>query len=68
MIDIATDAIFVRDLDNRILFWSQGAERLYEWTTTESVGKQAPDLFQQESMTQIEERLQITLDKGSWQG
>jgi len=29
LLDIATDAILVRDL-NKILFWNKGAERLYE--------------------------------------
>lgn len=39
LIDQATDAIFVKDLDNKILFWSQGATRLYGWEATEAVGK-----------------------------
>ena len=31
LLDIASDAIFVRDLEHRILYWYQGAERLYGW-------------------------------------
>lgn len=73
LIDIATDAIFVRDLDNRILFWSQGAERLYGWTAEEALGKIASNLFQseflqQESASQIEEILNHCLQQGLWQG
>jgi GAF domain-containing protein len=34
LLDIATDAILVRDLDHRIKFWNQGAERLFGWSAT----------------------------------
>ena len=36
LLDIASDAIFVRDLDHHILYWNQGAERLYGWSAAES--------------------------------
>jgi two-component system, cell cycle sensor histidine kinase and response regulator CckA len=45
LIDIATDAIVVQDLDNRILFWSKGAERLYGFTAAEILGRKADELF-----------------------
>ncbi|WP_236721312.1 PAS domain S-box protein [Trichormus sp. NMC-1] len=50
LIDVATDAIFVCDLENQILFWSQGAERLYGWTTEESLSKTTHELFYKESL------------------
>lgn len=68
LIDIASDAIFVRDLSNRILFWSQGAERLYGWTAEEVKNRVAYELFNQESRTQLEDALKITLDRGTWNG
>ncbi|MBD2520912.1 PAS domain S-box protein [Nostoc sp. FACHB-133] len=68
LIDIATDAIFVRDLENRILFWSPGAENLYGWTAEESMGKLAHELFQVESLSQLAAALKTTLEQGSWQG
>ncbi|QHG15155.1 PAS domain S-box protein [Nostoc sp. ATCC 53789] len=68
LIDIATDAIFVRDLENRILFWSRGAENLYGWTAEESMGKLAHELFQVESLSQLAAGLKTTLEQGSWQG
>ena len=35
LLDISSDAIFVRGLDNRIRFWNQSAERIYGWSTAE---------------------------------
>jgi PAS domain S-box-containing protein len=68
LIDIATDAIFVRDLDNNILFWNQGAERLYGWTAEEALGKPAAELFEREAASQPAESLLIVAEKGFWQG
>src|SRR5215216_346564 len=39
LLDEARDAIVVRGLDHKILFWNKGAERLYGWTPEEAVGK-----------------------------
>lgn len=68
LINIATDAIFVRDLENRILFWSRGAENLYGWTAEESVGKLVHELFQIKSLFQLEAGLKTTIEQGYWQG
>jgi PAS domain S-box-containing protein len=45
LIDIAPDAFLIHDLDNRIIFWSQGAEQLYGWTADEVLGHIADDFF-----------------------
>ncbi len=68
LIDIASDAIFVRDLENRILFWSQGAERLYGWTAEEARGKKAPEMFEAKSSSKLQASLNTTIEQGSWQG
>src|ERR1051325_3217585 len=41
LLDESRDAIVVRALDNRIIFWNKGAERLYGWTPREAVGRTA---------------------------
>ncbi|WP_066425717.1 PAS domain S-box protein [Anabaena sp. 4-3] len=68
LIDVATDAIFVHDLDNHILFWNRGAETLYGWTVEESLGKKADQLFDKESSFQLQAGLKATIAQGSWQG
>ena len=68
LIDIASDAIFVRDLSNRILFWSRGAERMYGWTKEEVENRVAQEIFNQESSSQLEKAMATTLEKGIWNG
>lgn len=45
LINKARDAIVVSDLDGRITFWNQGAERIFGWTTAEAVGRHRHELF-----------------------
>ncbi len=68
LLDVATDAIFVKDLDNQILFWNKGAERLYGWKSEEVLLKNTQDLLSKKDATQQEEALKATLESGAWQG
>ncbi|HEY9847415.1 MAG TPA: response regulator, partial [Candidatus Caenarcaniphilales bacterium] len=68
LLDIATDAIFVRDWDNQILFWNKGAERLYGWRSEEVIGKQATELLEQQPFSQAENCHKSLIEKGEWQG
>jgi two-component system, cell cycle sensor histidine kinase and response regulator CckA len=68
LIDIATDAIFVQDLDHRILSWSKGAERLYGWTAAEAIDQKSDELLYRRSATQPELKagFNLTLEQGCW--
>jgi len=68
LLDVATDAILVRDLDHQILFWNKGAERLYGWKAEESLGKYANRLLYKETAAQYQDIQQMLLENGSWQG
>ncbi|AFZ23361.1 PAS/PAC sensor hybrid histidine kinase [Cylindrospermum stagnale PCC 7417] len=69
LLDIATDAICVRDLDNKILFWNKGAENLYGWMAEEAWGKNATELFyDEEPAAEMEAALLSVISKGKWQG
>lgn len=45
LLDEAHDAIILRDLDNKILFWNKGAEKIYGWTKEEVIGKDSRLIF-----------------------
>jgi PAS domain S-box-containing protein len=67
LLDIASDAIFVRDLDHHILYWNQGAERLYGWQVAEAGGQKANELLQ-ENAGQVSEIMQTVRSRGEWRG
>ena len=48
LLDLAQDAIVVRDMDGRIVFWNRGAEAIYGWTSHEAVGQVMSELLQAE--------------------
>lgn len=68
LIDIATDAIFVRDLAGQIVLWSQGAERLYGWSKEEAIGKQARQLLKKRTQQDFSTITRTTVEQGFWQG
>lgn len=68
LLDVATNAICVRDLDKTILYWNQGAERLYGWHSEEVIGRNANDILYREFSPQLQEALQTVVKKNSWQG
>jgi PAS domain S-box-containing protein len=67
LLDTANDAIYVRGLDQTLLYWNQGAERLYGWTKAESLNMKATDLFARD-IPVIESAQATLLEQGSWSG
>lgn len=67
LIDEARDAIFVRDLDHRITFWSKGAERIYGWSAEDAVGRLCHELLEVDT-AEFEMASRIVLRKGEWSG
>jgi PAS domain S-box-containing protein len=67
LLDLAADAILVRDLEQRVLFWNQGAERLYGWTRAEALGALYSTLFPREA-EQLEGAEARLLEHGVWSG
>lgn len=68
LLDVATDAILVRGLDSKILYWNKGAERLYGWQAEEVIGKNANEFLYPENSQQAKIALKKVMDTGSWQG
>jgi PAS domain S-box-containing protein len=68
LLDIATDAILVRDLNSRILFWNKGAERLYGWKQEEAIGQPASELLYSPDSRQFQEAQKCLIEAGEWYG
>ncbi len=45
MLDLASDALIIRELDGTINYWNQGAERMYGFSKQEALGKVTDRLF-----------------------
>lgn len=70
LLDLAKDAIAVRDLDDVIRYWNKSAELLYGWTAEEAIGKNANDLIygDEPNLPQLEMAQKQILETGEWQG
>ncbi|WP_242063417.1 PAS domain S-box protein [Nostoc sp. FACHB-892] len=67
LLDVSTEGILVRNIYNQILFWNQGAERLYGWKAEEVVGKNVLQLLYKDS-PQLEDAYLKVMNTGEWQG
>lgn len=67
LLDLAHDAIMVRDMEDRVEYWNHGAEKLYGWNAAEIQGKQATFLHEDPITTALAARMAVT-EKGKWSG
>lgn len=67
LLELASDAIIVRDLQHRVLYWNDSAERIYGWSADEARGRGAQDLLydDEEPLRRATARL---LEAGEWSG
>jgi PAS domain S-box-containing protein len=68
LINLAHDAILIRDPINRVLFWNKGAEELYGWTAQEAQGRVTHSLLKIRypiSLSAIEAQIER---EGQWEG
>jgi PAS domain S-box-containing protein len=66
LLDVTSDAIVVRDLNHRILYWNRGAEQLYGWSPAEAIGQSASELLEGDS--QVADIIATLLNQGEWRG
>ncbi len=67
LLDMAHDAIIVRDLEGRIQYWNKGAETIYGWTAQEADGKKVSELLHEDSVL-YEHARKTVMEKGRWKG
>jgi PAS domain S-box-containing protein len=68
LLDLTDDAIIVRDLEGHILYWNQGAEKLYGWPREEAVGKITHSLLNTQFSKPLEQITKELLKNNRWEG
>jgi PAS domain S-box-containing protein len=68
LLNVATDAIVMCDLENRIQFWNHGAECLYGWQVAETIGLTTSHLFHLDKSPEAAIALNTVRKQGAWQG
>ncbi|MDY0107607.1 MAG: diguanylate cyclase, partial [Giesbergeria sp.] len=67
LLDKAQDAIVVRDLQRRVTYWNQSAERVYGWPSQQALGQPIDALLYPETTT-FERATEAVLAHGEWAG
>lgn len=68
LLELAHDAILVRDMDSRIVYWNLGAERTYGWKADEAIGHLTDEMLKTRFPMAPEEVTSQVVEKGEWQG
>jgi PAS domain S-box-containing protein len=68
LLELAHDAILVRDLNDRITYWNSGAEEVYGWRREEALGETAPSLLRSIYPSSMESLKAEIVRSGRWQG
>lgn len=68
LLDLAHDAILVRDIENRIIFWNKGAEKTYGHAREQALGKTTGELLHTSAPVPPEQIIEQVLREGWWEG
>ena len=68
LLNLAYNAILVRDMDNRITFWNRGAKEMYGWDEEEALGRFSHELLRSQSAVPPERIQHELLQAGRWAG
>jgi PAS domain S-box-containing protein len=68
LLDRASDAISVQDLEGRVLYWNQSAEALYGWTAAEAIGRHISELTVCGPDDELGEASKLLRARGEWAG
>jgi PAS domain S-box-containing protein len=68
LLDKSQDAIMVRDMNDRTLYWNKSAERMYGWKAKEVLGKTPAEFLYRELALSFSEAQKALLERGEWRG
>ena len=68
MLNLAKDAIIVRDPQGQVIFWNQGAERMYGWAAEEAVGQDVRLMQCPAPVSEFEKANRAVIEQGTWSG
>ena len=68
LLELATEAIIVRDMKGAILFWNAGAEALYGWQREEILGKSVHQVLQTKFPMDYSSVQETLARDGKWEG
>lgn len=67
LLDLASDAIIVHDLEGDVLFWNHGATRMFGYEAAEVLGRRAADVNYQDAAV-VGEAVGVAFANGQWAG
>ena len=67
LLNLAQDAIVVRDMDDEILFWSTGAERVFGWKCEEVLARRMQELLRSDA-EKLADAKRAVIERGDWAG
>ncbi len=68
LLDLSSNAILMIDLDGKITYWNQGAERMYGWSAAEVIGRDSHEVLKEDFAGSNEQIWEQFLSEGYWEG
>jgi PAS domain S-box-containing protein len=68
LLELAHDAIIVRDLQAHVVFWNRGAKDIYGWSAEEALGRISNELLQTVFPIPLRELETVVKERGQWEG
>ncbi|MGA2109550.1 MAG: PAS domain S-box protein [Syntrophorhabdales bacterium] len=68
LLELAHNAILVRDLESRITFWNHRAEEVYGWTKPEAMGNVTHAFLKTQFPVPFDEHMAVLTKEGRWEG
>ena len=63
-----SEGIYITDLEDRVIYWNVGAERLFGWRADEVMGRTTEEFFEPAITAGIQACREETRVKGAWSG